>query len=199
MLFPKLISYILNPFIWPTIIFSVLFWITPELVPGMANKHILILLICSGSFLVPLFMILTLRNSGVISSIEMRDRKDRYLPILLTTILYFGFSWMLSQKTPQIIYWTIYGISAVLFLILILNFFVKISAHAVAATGSSLFMTLMGIQNQNPKLIAVGIVFLVLSGVLSWARVSLKAHSLKEVWFGISLGLISAFGILLMP
>lgn len=199
MVFQKILSYLFNPFIWPTIIFSTLFWITPEMVPGIANKHILILLIGSGSFLVPVFMILTLRNSGVISSIEMRDRKERYLPIFLTAVLYFGFSWMLMQKTPQIIYWTIFGISAVLFLILILNFFVKISAHAVAATGSSLFLTFLGIQNQNQSLVIIGLFLVVVAGLLSWARVSLNAHSLKEVWIGISLGFISAFGILLMP
>ncbi len=199
MFLAKFISYLFNPFIWPTIIFALLFWVAPGVIPGMANQNILLLLIFSGSFLVPLFMILTLRNSGVISSVEMGDRKERYLPMLLTSILYFGFTWMLFQKTPQLVHWTILGISLVLAGIFLLNFILKLSAHVVAATGSGFFIALLGIKHDAEMLVIAGVLLIVLAGLVAWARLYLKAHTHREVWVAMVFGLISSFGILLIP
>ena len=195
----KALTILFNPLTWPMLLFSVLFWVSPALVPAVVNKGVLWLLIASGSFLVPAFMILSLRNARVISSIQMDQKGDRKFPMLSTTIIYFALAWMLFQKTPRIVHWTFLGIACVLLILMVITIFWKISAHALAASGTAFFVTFLGINNQIPELVYVGLGFIILAGFVSWARLKLKAHSPGQVWAGFIFGFISSFGILLMP
>jgi hypothetical protein len=195
----RILTIVFNPLTWPMLLFSVLFWVSPGLVPTVVNKGVLWLLIASGSFLVPAFMILTLRNAGLISSIQMDQKEDRKFPMLITVIIYFALTWMLFQKTPKIVHWTFLGIACVLLILSLITVFWKISAHSLAASGCAFFVTFLGINNQIPELVYFGLGLIILAGFVSWARLRLEAHSTGQVWGGLFFGFISSFGVLLMP
>ncbi len=198
MLAAKVISLVFNPLSWPMIIYLVIFLMGKDLLPGVINSWVLWSLIASGSFLVPVFMILTLRNSGLLSSISMENKQERRLPMFLTSILYLGLSWMLFQKTPELIHLSFLGISLVLLISTLITLAWKISIHAIAGAGSSFFLILLGIFENLPDLVGIGIGLLLLTGLIGWSRLKLDAHTVPQVLAGLFLGIFSSFGVLLI-
>ena len=189
MKFEKFISTLLHPVFIPTItIFIVIKEYSNVII--LENQAGLVLL---GAFiftlLLPLVSVLLLLLSKKIKSVEMPLKEERILPIILTAIyMITGFFYLKEILVYAPIIKSIYlGALYIVLLSLIITKSWKISLHMLAiggATGVFLILEMLFGQSQNYLMF-----FIFLAGVVGFARYSLKAHDLKQIYTGFILGL----------
>lgn len=155
------------------------------------------------TFAAPLLSILIMYWNGMISSLTMEKKNDRYYPFIISTfyfILAFAFvryQWPEELRHPALVSF-LFGIVVLSIISVIMTRFIKISAHALSSFGLVGFILAYNqgqiafFENENfPNLIFI-IFLIVLSGLIATGRLYLKAHSLKEIILGMILG----FGIM---
>ena len=185
----KFISTLLHPVFIPTItIFIVIKEYSNVII--LENQAGLVLL---GAFiftlLLPLVSVLLLLLSKKIKSVEMHVKEERILPIILTAIsMITGFFYLKEILVYAPIIKSIYlGALYIVLLSLIITKSWKISLHMLAvggATGVFLILEMLFGQSQYYLMF-----FIFLAGVVGFARYSLKAHNLKQIYTGFILGL----------
>lgn len=197
----KIITYVLNPLIMPFI--GVLFLLFFDdyyylQVNGLLKAYILGFIFVV-TFLLPFLAALLLRSSGQISSLEMYNRDERKLPILITAFIYTALFFMVARVSgyDRI---RLFILSTTIVLILagfITNYF-KISIHMLGiggVVGLVAYMSTYSLFNLTPLLIGS----IITSGLVGAARLQLKAHTPIQVYSGFVLGfgVIFLIGILL--
>ena len=185
----KFISTLLHPVFIPTItIFIVIKEYSNVII--LENQAGLVLL---GAFiftlLLPLVSVLLLLLSKKIKSVEMPLKEERILPIILTAIyMITGFFYLKEILVYAPIIKSIYlGALYIVLVSLIITKSWKISLHMLAvggATGVFLILEMLFGQSQHYLML-----FIFLAGVVGFARYSLKAHDLKQIYTGFILGL----------
>lgn len=192
------ISVLLHPLLMPSIIFLSIFEFAPILLSNVQNKWILLMLIFSGSYLVPIFLILTMYNLGIVKDIKLDNKSERRWPMIASTIIYIAFTYLLVGKTPMIVPLIMTGITFTLALITLITRFWKISAHSVGAAGTSAFLLLCVLRFSEMNLLIPALLMVLLSGFLISARLYLQAHTPKQIIAGIALGVLVSFGVFLI-
>jgi hypothetical protein len=153
------------------------------------------------TFLLPALSAFVMLRSGLISDLEMKNKRDRFLPYVITAMYYF-FAFYLFKDFPApsgmlfaIRIFVLGGAGAILLTALI-NTFWKISAHAVAHGGicASILSSCLLLPLPPVKLLYI---CLLVAGIVGWARLKLDAHSPAQVYAGFGLGFISIVGVVL--
>ena len=161
----------------------------------LINNFLLILFI--GTFVMPLFMIIlyvTLNKGSSLKSLSMADRKERVIPFFLTAIFYCGITWLLYENlrvNPEIVAIMV-CISISIVLVSIITFFWKISVHTTGIFGILGFLLVINYLKPDNQLFYPIIVFFILAGLLTSARMYLQAHCPSQIIGGILLGLSSS-------
>lgn len=155
------------------------------------------MLIAGGAFIstavVPgLFIYLLVRN-GAAGDIELSDRRERLVPylIIITSILVCIF-FLYKMLMPFWLLAILVGACVALVIALVINFYWKISAHALGIGG--LLGGIMGVARihmMNPYWAFIGV--LVIAGLVGTSRIFLKRHTPMQVYAGFSLGFICTF------
>lgn len=155
------------------------------------------MLIAGGAFIstavVPgLFIYLLVRN-GAAGDIELSDRRERLVPylIIITSILVCIF-FLYKMLMPFWLLAILVGACVALVIALVINFYWKISAHALGLGG--LLGGIMGVARihmMNPYWAFIGV--LVIAGLVGTSRIFLKRHTPMQVYAGFSLGFICTF------
>ena len=189
------ISVLLHPLFMPTLIFLCIFQFAPMIVSNIEPKWILLMLLFSGSYLVPIFLILTMYNLGIIKDIKLDNRGERRWPMIASTLIYIGFTYLLALKIPGAIPVIMMGITLALAVVTIITRFWKISAHATGAAGATSFLLLSIIHFGETSLLIPTLILMVLTGVLISARLYLKAHTPSQIIAGVALGVLVSLGV----
>ncbi len=189
------ISYLFNPMVMPAITL---------LLAAKRDPYLLIFtnweifqpafsIVVINTFLLPLITILLLKNQKVISTIDMRERSERFLPVLLS-FLYYGFTYFFLRKTSldPIFFSMFFGCMIAMVLSLLINTRFKISVHMVGICGVLGAITaLFGLHGFSDIPLFSSI--LLLAGLLGTARLSLGAHRPAEVYTGGLVGFLSVY------
>lgn len=146
------------------------------------------------SFLIPGLLIYLLFKLGLISSLSLLKRSDRFAPYTITMLSYsyliFHFyrlglpSWFLMMLGSSII---------VMILATIITLWWKVSAHMFGI--SSLIGGVMAVSffvEQNNPLLLFALLF-VIAGLVGTSRLILKRHTPGQVYVGFLLGFIVSF------
>lgn len=167
-------------------------------------KGLLLLILFIFIVLGPLFSVLSMSKSALISSIEMEDRKDRPIPITIvfvySTLLYFLLQYQdPNGMLPSYVYGTALCGMIINPLFALISLRLKISLHAGGVgffTGYSYAFTL---RQMAPSL-GFFTVALMLSGLVIGSRWYLQKHSVLELLLGYGMAtVISALVIYLYP
>ena len=186
----QLISILLHPMFMPLLAFHLTLLILPKIGYVISQNLIIIYVILIFSTIVfPLISIVWLIKTGKLSSIEMSDHKERSLP-LFKTVFWMSIGYYLLQNlliyTP-ILRAELLGAIIIIFLAAIISKFWKISLHLLAIGGVvGIFIAL---QIINGDFLYILILFILLSGLLSLARVKQKSHNYTQVYTGFIIGL----------
>ena len=186
----------------PTLVFyTILFHVNNSSNLSEKGRWTIISLIFITTCLVPMLTVLMFKATNVIKDLNMNDRRDRYLPFVFISLFYLVVSYMIRTQewmTPDMLV-AFFAITTVVILTNAITFFWKISAHAAGVVGWLGFV--LGLQQMYPStntLFWPLVTAILLSGIVSWSRLYLNAHILKEIFAGAALGFIISFAAMIM-
>ena len=151
--------------------------------------------------LAPGISFLLLKRSGIIGSIEMEERKERFVPIAVMfvycLVLFFYLTYLIHSNrllVPKFLLTLPLSGAAITASFLLLNRWRKISIHA-ASSGIIVGFVLAYILQQNEYHLWVFTITLLISGMVMSARLYLQKHTLSEVLIGWFFGTFITFAI----
>lgn len=216
--FAWVISILFHPLLILTYMTVILLVVNPYWfgVHQPSEKIPLLLAIFFSSFVIPGIAVLLMRFLGLVETVELRDKKERIGPYIVTGIFYLWLyiNFRNDPGVPPHFSAFVLGSVIGLFLAFFINNFSKISAHAVGMGGLvGMLAILMGMGSFDPVFIHLGplgvlqttIATLLLAGILAaglvgTSRLLLNAHEPVDLYGGYLVGLAAqlfAFRILI--
>lgn len=186
----RLFSVCFHPLIIPTLGMVLLFRMDSYLtysIPGQVRQFIL-LIVFINTALAPALSMLLLKRTGVIKDLLLSERAERIYPVLLTSLFFFLTYYLLRQAVlPSIMYYYLMGATLSVVLTLLVTFWWKISIHMVSMGGllGAVVATSIHLNLDLTGFILSGIL---LSGLIGYSRLRLRAHSPWQVYAGFFLG-----------
>ena len=158
----------------------------------------LLLQVWALTFVLPAAVIGLLSWLGVVSSVELAERRQRLLPLLLAAACFTGATWLVG-RVPHggLLAQLFFGITVSVLLTALITLRWKISAHGIGMGGAvGLLAWLMLTQRLwGYTAWAWLLVVLALAGAVGWARLELRAHTRAQVVAGLALGAAVALGV----
>lgn len=190
-LFFQTISYIFHPIFIPIAGTVAYFLTTPKYSPlELQSGNILPIFILT--VIIPIITFLILKNLGVAKSVFLSTVTERKYPLLIHIIL---LGLILIKVIPnnyiaELYFYFVGLIGSAFACLLLLYFKFKTSLHAVGMAGILMYLINLSIHFEINIVIAIGFMTLI-TGIVSSARLYLKAHSKLEILVGLIIGLIS--------
>ena len=146
------------------------------------------------SFLAPAISLVILKRNNKISNLEIDNRSERSIPILITAIYSAVLAWFLIAKTPEgilpaAIYLLPAGGTVAILLVLFITRFDKISLHGLGV-GMLMGFLIAYFQTQAQFQLSILILATILSGLVMSARLFLGKHNLRQCLMGYFLGML---------
>lgn len=157
------------------------------------QEYMIYLIIFLSTIVFPGINILLLKWYGVISSLSMPLREERFTPFV-STLLFFGMGYYLLRKgaIPTSIYSIYLGCGIALLLLVIINSKWKISVHSAGIAGV-IGSTIALFQIHHFNNVLLFMVLIVIAGMALSSRLVLSAHTPAQVYAGALLGLVTTY------
>lgn len=184
----KIVSILFHPVFVPTITVFLVVKIYSNIIILENQAGIILIGTCVFSLILPLLSVFILLLTKKIDSLEMPKKEERFLPILFASIwMILGFYFMKEIFSYAPIMKSIYlGAIYVMLISLLITKKWKISLHMLAIGGATgVLIMLEFLFGQNLMLLLITIL---ISGILGFSRLSLKAHSLNQIYAGFIVG-----------
>jgi hypothetical protein len=185
----KIISIIFHPLFMPVygmvIIFSAptLFGYLP-----FAVKKLLLLIVLINNVLLPLSLLPFFKYRKIISSWTINNRRERIIPLVITTILYSATSFIIFRSPlPVFLKSFIFATSFLSLMVTLINFWWKISLHSIGAGALIALVLILSFKmyiTQGWYLISV----IIAGGLVLSSRLRFNFHNPQQVWFGFLTG-----------
>ena len=198
----KLISYIFHPLFIPTYIFLFLvykfpfaFQISVSRDPVFELKLTLFSTFWMTAFF-PAFAVFLLWRLKVIKSIYLRTQKERIIPFFVNMFFYWWMYYLslnmgndkIALKQPEVLKFFYCGIFISTVVGVIINNFIKISLHGLAAGAALAAVILFSLYYHTN--INVYIVYgTLLTGCILTARLMVSNHTQQEIYSGLFVGI----------
>ena len=191
-LIARIFSIILQPIFIPLYGVILLTEYDPvlSLLPLSAKSLIWFIVFLTTGVLPAIIIGIGMKYGGVSDSF-ISDRKERPIPFFLTFLCYlFGAVWLSRVGFNFFYIAPIIGAAVSILIILPINHFWKISAHLSGIGGLCGGMFTFAIIYGTTPIIPL-VCLILLSGILGWSRIELKAHTLGQVCCGWLNGFLS--------
>ncbi len=189
----KVISVLFHPLLVPT--YALLLFINLNthfvLAIPIQVRYLMTLLVFLTTFMLPALILLILRKFDVVKSMEMPERQERALPLIIVSAFFYLTYYLLKQmEQNSIITLFMIGATMLILLCLIINYFTKISLHT--ASWGGFLGALMGYSlNARVDVMLWLYAIILITGIVATARLILKAHTPAQVYGGFLLGSLS--------
>ena len=151
-------------------------------------KKLLFLVILVNSVFLPLSLLPFFIHRNIISSWTISERKERNIPLIITTVLYCATSFILFRFPIPVFLKSFIFASAFLSLIVtVINYWWKISLHSVGA-GALIALVLMLSLKMFTSLEWHLISAVISGGLVLFSRLKLNLHNPQQVWTGLFTG-----------
>ena len=191
--FANLFSYLFHPLFIPVYITLFLLFVHPYIFAGLDDWGKLgnLLQVFVNCTFLPIMSILLLRGLKFIDSVYLKTQKERIVPYMICMIFYF-WNWYAFKNNHGVT--EMISLSLAIFIASVLGFLsnisLKISMHAIAVGVMSTFMTLLAF-NDSTNLTLFLSASLLVTGIVCSSRLIVSDHSIREVYFGLFIGMIS--------
>jgi hypothetical protein len=153
-------------------------------------KRIMFLVVLVNNVFLPLALIWFFRFRNLISTYKIEDRRERTIPLLTASILYCTTSFIVfNYQIPFFLKSFIFATSVVSIIVSMINFWWKISIHAVGAGALTATVFVLSLKMYTPLTWYLAAVILTGGLVLS-SRLRLNSHNPSQVWVGFLTGLL---------
>ncbi len=191
MRFSKIISIILHPIFIPFLIFYIITKTSPVLYYPIKNSLLYIYsVLFLFTFLLPIISLLIKIKFHIVSSFEMRNLKERPL-VLFVSFLWFlcGYYFLLPIFHTHPVLKNVY-VGGLLIILIggIVSKYWKISLHLLSIGGVT--GVFLGLEKIYTDFLFFVILFIMLSGLLAYARLKENAHNHKQLYVGFFVGVI---------
>jgi hypothetical protein len=198
----QFVSVVMHPLLMGTYLCALVLFFGPAklLQYGDTLKLMLLSLVFITTFLMPTMAIVFLCRIGLIKDLTLPERKDRFMPFLISLTSYGGAAFYFFSKLPQVMLLPaiMVAVCIAVLLVLLTTFFYKISAHATGISGVA--GALISLQQTFPD---ADFFYPLIAAIMAWgvtfsARLSLKAHSIGELMAGSVAGFGACYAGLLL-
>jgi hypothetical protein len=168
------------------ILLNIRSWIAYTLFPQLRTALYILVLITT--FILPALTVLMLWRRRYVTSLDMRNRRERNWPYIFA-LAYYLLGWMLLRKLPlpSLFGNIIMGASVAILVAFVINLKWKISIHMTGIGGlAGMFYGFAMIYNL-PVLLPL-MVLAVVAGLTGSARLALQIHTPSQVYAGFILG-----------
>jgi membrane-associated phospholipid phosphatase len=193
MKFHKFISTILHPIVLPTLgVFLYFVFVSKSFDKRL--QLIVLGLVFVLTYVVPVLLLLFLKNFGFIKDFQVSTIKERRFPVIfMIFLLYFLGNTIIQIPTIRNLGILFYGTSLSLTCIyLLFSVKLKSSLHLVSMGNMIGFFLIMTNIN-SLSMLPIIILLILLSGILASSRLYLKAHTPVELLIGFFLGIVCQF------
>jgi hypothetical protein len=185
----KIIAIVFHPLLMPvygiTIIFS-----APTLLGYLPFnvKKLLILIMLVNNVLLPFSLLPFFFYRNIITSWTLSERKERNIPLVITTVLYCATSFIIFRfQIPVFLKSYIFASAFLSLIVTVINLWWKISLHSVGA-GALIGMVLMLSLRMLTPLEWYLVPVIVAGGFVLSSRLELNLHNPQQVWIGLLTG-----------
>lgn len=185
------ISVLFHPLLMVTYGLLFFMWANPYAFGRLKdNAVILILLVFIYSFLLPAVALFLLKKVELVDSLQLKDKQDRIIPLIITAVFYCWLSVNLFYNPgyPKGFIMFTLGATLALMLSFIINLFTKISLHAIGIGGFVGFVVLTMLFYSYDNLESILLISIILGGIIGSSRLVLDAHQPREVYYGYLVG-----------
>ena len=188
----NVLSIVFHPLWMPVLgTLFILFWsgMYITMLPIEVKRAILLIIgFCTVGLPIALFLFYLMRRWYI------AKRRERMLPLICTAIFYYiAYRTLHSIHTPFVIQKFVLASTVAVFLTSIISVFWKISLHGVGIGGVTGMVA--ALTTVSPMLLPILLGFIILSGVVGYARIRLNAHSPAQYYAGVLLGFGLMFGM----
>lgn len=189
------LSFLFHPLLMPCVVLAIMLNIDPvtSLALPLKMKGITIGMAFITTVLIPLSMVFLIYRLGVIRSIYMRIREERAVPLLMIAVFYYlTYHLLRGLHLPGIIHMYMLGATLLMILLIIVNFFMKVSLHMAGLGAFTGLLTGMSFHyGSNTSWWILG--GILLSGIVGTARMKLNAHQPSDLYTGWLMGALIMF------
>lgn len=162
-------------------------------------KNFLYVIIGILTIVAPLLSLLIMYYNKMISSLTLEKKEERIYPFVLVSFYYLLAYIYVRTKIPielqhPALVGFLFGVLLIFVISFVVNFYLKISLHAAAIFGVAGMLLgysqtqLSGFEAGGPTNLYIILYLLFVAGLVSGARLFLKAHSLTEILLGSAVG-----------
>lgn len=191
----NIISGTFSPLLIPTYAMAIAMWITPLNVTSENTRFLISLMVLFITGPIPFAMLLTLLKARRITNFELDNKRQRPLPILVTSLCYLAAAlYILRLHAPGWLVMAFVGSFIVAVVVAVVSPLWKISAHGTGL-GMILGMVLrLSIDNATqveslPWITAI----LIIGGIVGAARIILDKHTPMQYIAGEVLGAVTVY------
>lgn len=196
----RFLSVLFHPLLLPSyfllLIFSLKFYIS--IIIPIEAKLMILALVFVVTCVFPAVFMLIIKNKGLIKSIQMETKEERNYPYIITAIFNFSAYYMIRQiQIPEVYYLFFLGSAVLILVSMVINLFTKISIHMIGSGGIT--GAIAGISLRlNINLVLFIALAIIISGLVGFARLKLKAHNSIQIYAGFLSGLVIMMIFLLL-
>ncbi len=188
----RIISYVLHPAIIPSLGTLLILNTVPEHITAQQVRYTTAFVFLS-TYIIPAVFSLLLKQLGLVKSLHMSDPKDRRYPFIVSVIFFlFTARTLFSNGVSYEIIAVLVASAATLLIFLTLLNYTKLSVH-LAGMGGLTATALYLSYTYHLMMLEIIALSILLSGILGTARLKMKAHTLKQVVFGYTIGMVCTF------
>lgn len=185
----KVISVMFHPLFMPLYGMIVIFMpLAPYGYLPYGVKKLLLLIVAVNNVFLPLSLLPLLKQMNFISSWSLEDRKERNVPLLVTTILYATTSYMVFKfPVPFFLKSFVFSAFMISLVITLVNFRWLISIHSAGA-GAMIALMLILCFRLYAGLAGLLVMSVLAAGLILASRLLLNLHNPRQVWYGFFTG-----------
>jgi len=143
----------------------------------------------------PMLIIYLMKRQGFIQSFKMETLQERRLPYMIMVIFYFlTYNMFRQMELPWMYTAYMLGATILLVIVVVVNFWWKISTHMIGIGGVFGVIAGLAIKLDFDLMFMIMIVTM-LAGIIGYARLKLEAHKPSEIYIGFLAGAVVMTGI----
>jgi hypothetical protein len=195
----KGISIIFHPLLVPVYGIVIIFF-APTLYTYIPFdvKKLVFLIVLVNNVLLPVSLVPFFIHRNIITSWFMNERKDRVIPLMMSTILYIVTSYIIARfPVPMFLKSYILAAAFISFVVTMINFWWKISLHSVGAGALIAVVLVLSFKMYTP-LVWYLIPSIIAGGVVLSSRLQLNQHNPQQVWIGFLTGFLGLTGVMML-
>jgi membrane-associated phospholipid phosphatase len=191
-LFGYFFSILFLPLLLPLYATVFIVYSNPYAYPDPAQNAWLILRVGLLTFFFPAVAIMLMAALKFVKSVTLFERQERVIPYISAGFFYIWAFYVFYQEGfSQQVTFVLLGCTIAIFIDFLINILVlKISMHTTGAGGMIAFvMILMPLSFFNS--LVIFLLTILIAGCIGSARLALKAHAEREVYYGYLVGFFS--------